>query len=62
VIVEPGSNTAIRLREDFRNSVHELIASESFVIECAYSLTKKQRQRLIPDARALWNEIMLNAP
>jgi predicted nucleic acid-binding protein len=60
VIVEPDSNKATRLREDYRNPVHELIAPESFVIECAYSLTKKQRQRLVSDARALWNEIMLD--
>jgi predicted nucleic acid-binding protein len=62
VIVEPDSNRATRLREDCRNAIHDLIAPESFAIECAYSLTKKQRQRLLPDARALWDEIMLDAP
>ena len=62
VIVEPDSNKAIRLREDHRNAVHELLAPESFVVECAYSLTKKQRQRLLQDARALWDDIMLDAP
>jgi predicted nucleic acid-binding protein len=62
VIVEPDSNKATRLREDYRNAIHELIAPESFTIECAYSLTKKQRQRLLPDARALWDEIMIDAP
>src|SRR5262245_22049691 len=62
VIVEPDSIKANRLREDYRNAIHELIAPESFTIECAYSLTKKQRQRLLPDARALWDEIMLDAP
>ncbi len=62
VIVEPDSNKAIRLRDDYRNATHELIAPESFTIECAYSLTKKQRQRLLPDARALWDDIMLDAP
>jgi predicted nucleic acid-binding protein len=62
VIVELDSDKATRLREDYRNTIHELIAPESFVIECAYSLTKKQRQRLVPDARALWDEIMLDAP
>jgi predicted nucleic acid-binding protein len=62
VIVEPDSNTAIRLREDYRNAIHELLAPESFAIECAYSLSKKQRQRLLPDARALWDDIMMDAP
>ena len=44
VIVEPDSNKATRMREDYRNAIHDLIAPESFAIECAYSLTKKQRQ------------------
>ncbi len=50
------------MREDYRSALHDLIAPESFTIECAYSLTKKQRQRLLPDARALWDNIMLDAP
>src|SRR5271163_91733 len=62
VIVEPDSDKASRLREDYRNATHELLAPEYFTIECAYSLTKKQRQRLLPDARALWDEIMMDAP
>jgi predicted nucleic acid-binding protein len=37
VIVEPDSNKATRLREDYRNAIHDLIAPESFAIECAYS-------------------------
>jgi len=40
VIVEPDSNKANRVREDYRNAIHELIAPESFAIECAYSLTR----------------------
>jgi Aldehyde dehydrogenase family len=62
VIVEPDSNKATRVREDYRNAIYDLIAPESFAIKCAYSLTKKQRQRLLPDARALWDDIMLDAP
>ena len=49
-IVEPDSAQGIRLRDDFRNAIHELIAPETFALECAHSLTKKQRQGLIPDA------------
>jgi predicted nucleic acid-binding protein len=37
VIVEPDSTKAIRLREHYRNGIHELIAPESFTIECAYA-------------------------
>jgi predicted nucleic acid-binding protein len=62
VMVEPDSNKATRLRKDFRNAIHELIAPETFAIERAYPLTKKQRKRLLPDARALWDDIMLDAP
>jgi predicted nucleic acid-binding protein len=62
VLVEIDSDKAIRLRDDFRNSVHELIAPDSFSLECAHSLTKKQRQGLIPDAKALWDAILLDSP
>ncbi len=62
VIVEPDTNKATRLREDYRNATHEVLAPASFTIECADSLTKKQHQRLLPDARALWDEIMMDAP
>ena len=50
VLVEPDSDKAIRLRDDCRNAIHELIAPESFTLECANSLTKKERQRLLPNA------------
>jgi hypothetical protein len=56
------SNKAARLPEDYRNAIHDLIAQESFMLSCEYALTKKQRQRLLPDARALWDAIMLDAP
>src|SRR6266446_7088803 len=61
-IIEPDSDKAGRLRDDFRNAIHELIAPETFSVECAHALTKKERQRIIPDARTLWNEIMLDSP
>jgi predicted nucleic acid-binding protein len=62
VLVEPDSDKAIRLRDDYRNAVHELIVPDSFSLECAHSLTKKQRQGLIPDAKALWGAILLDSP
>ncbi len=61
-IIEPDSARAIRLRDDFRKGIHELIAPETFALECAHTLTKKQRQGFIPDAQALWDEIMLDSP
>ncbi len=62
VIAEPHSDKAIRLREDYQNGVHEFIAPESFLIECANALTKKERQKLVKDARTLWDDIMGDAP
>jgi predicted nucleic acid-binding protein len=62
VIVEPDSDKAIQLRDEYRNAIHELIAPEIFALECAYALTKKHRQKLIPDARPLWDDIMLDSP
>lgn len=38
-----------------------MIAPDLFAIECAYSLTKKPRQRLLAGARALGDAIMLDA-
>ena len=62
VLVEPDSEKARRLRDDYHNAVHELIAPESFTLECANSLTKKERNRLLPNARTLCDDIMTDAP
>ena len=62
VLDEPDSNKARRLRDDSRDAIHELIAPDSFLLETANSLTKKERQRLIPDARTLWDDIMADCP
>src|SRR4051794_35569129 len=61
-IVEPDSDKATRLRDDYRTTIHELIAPETFAVECAHALTKKERQRVISDSRTLWDEIMLDSP
>ena len=44
VLIEQDSDKARRLRDDYQNQIHELIAPESFSIECAHSLTRKERQ------------------
>jgi len=62
VLIEQDSDKARRLRDNYQNQIHELIAPESFSVECAHSLTKKERQRIIPDARKLWDDIMLDSP
>jgi hypothetical protein len=35
VLIEQDSEKARRLRDDYQNQVHELIAPESFSVECA---------------------------
>ncbi len=62
VLAENNSDKALLLRTDLQNQVHELIAPDIFPVECAHALTKKERQKIIPDARALWDDIMADAP
>src|SRR4051794_30635751 len=62
VLVEPDSDKARDLRDAYHHQIHELIAPESFALECANALTKKERQRLIPDARVLWDDIWAAPP
>src|SRR5438552_1798612 len=38
---------ALRLREDFRNQIHDLIAPSNYLGEVASALTKAERQKLI---------------
>jgi predicted nucleic acid-binding protein len=59
---EPDSDKANRLRDDFRNQVHELIAPDSFVLEVAHGLAKAERQGRIPDAEVLWLDAMTTCP
>ena len=39
-LTEPDSAKAIKLREDYRNGIHELIAPDFFPIETAHALTR----------------------
>lgn len=55
---------AIRLRNDFRNRIHDLIAPRQFPYEIASGLTKAERQKLIQvgDARRLIRSILRTSP
>ena len=44
MVPEPGSDKAIRLRDDYRNGVIELLAPDVFPIEIAHALTRAERQ------------------
>jgi hypothetical protein len=35
-VTDPELRRRIRVREDYRNAIHELLAPELFTIECAY--------------------------
>ena len=38
VLTEPDSDKALRLRDDLRNSVHELLSPDIFTVEAAHAL------------------------
>lgn len=64
VINEPLSAEANRLREDFCNGVHHLIAPDLFCIEVGHVLTKLNRQHVLSpeDAERALVEILTTCP
>ena len=64
VLPRPNSGKALQLRADFQSAVHELLAPSVFSGEVASTLTKAERQKLIPvgDARPLLGSVMRTPP
>lgn len=64
VIPRPHSAKALQLRQQYRQSIHELIAPTIFPAEAAAGLTKAERQQLIPvgDGRPLLAKILRSMP
>lgn len=64
VLIEPHSDKARKLRDDFRAGVHELIATDFFPYEVANALTRAERRRIIPQgqARLLLDDIISDCP
>lgn len=64
VLTRTASSYALRLRDDYRAGVHNLISPSIFPAECASALTKCERQKLIPvgDADFFLDEIMSTPP
>ncbi|HKI32836.1 MAG TPA: type II toxin-antitoxin system VapC family toxin [Gemmataceae bacterium] len=64
VLRAPLTAKALRLRDDYRRQVHELIAPAHFPHEIANALTKAERQKLIPvgDARTLIADVLSTVP
>ena len=64
VILRPLTPKALRLRDEYRRQLHELIAPAHFPFEIASALTKAERQKLIPagDARPLIQDVLATPP
>ena len=64
LLQEADSDKAQRLREDFRNAVHELLAPDVFPIEHCHALTRAERQGRLPigDACLLLADALLTSP
>jgi predicted nucleic acid-binding protein len=64
VLSEPDSSAAIKIRDDYRQQLHELIAPDTFVVEIAHALTRAERKNIIQigEAQKLLTEIMTDRP
>jgi predicted nucleic acid-binding protein len=64
VLRNPLQVKALKLRTEYRQNIHELIAPSHFPGEIASALTKAERQKLIPvgDARLLIQDILMTPP
>ena len=64
VVAEVLTTEALRLRDEYRSAVHELIAPDLFPVEVGHVLTRAERQgRINPSQSAvLWHNVMMTAP
>ena len=64
VLPEAESDKARRLRDDFRNRVHHLLAPDFFPLEIAHALTRAERKKIIPMgyAKGFLADIMQSTP
>src|SRR5438105_5044882 len=50
VLPEPDADKAIRLRDEFRQGIHELLSPDVFPVEVAHALARSERRGIIlPD-------------
>jgi predicted nucleic acid-binding protein len=61
---QPDSTTATRLRNEFDQQVHELIASDVFPVEIAHALSRAERRRLIqsPEGSQYLSDLLVYLP
>lgn len=64
VLPERDSDNAIRLRNEFTQGVHELLAPDVFPIEVAHALTRAERKKVILEGEAivLYGQVLANMP
>lgn len=64
IVPEAHSDKAIKLRDEFRQGLHELLAPDVFPIEIGHALTKAERQGRVSmaDGFLLWTQAMKDAP
>src|SRR5437588_12959334 len=64
VVPEDRSDAAIRLRDDYKNGIHELLAPRIFPFEIGHALTRAERQKRIkpPDGWTQWLTVMAYQP
>jgi predicted nucleic acid-binding protein len=64
LVPEMDTPKALRLRNDFRNGVHDLIAPDNFPVETIHALTRAERQGRVTPAKGhvLFKDLMKNLP
>lgn len=62
VLPEPLQAQAIRLLDEFRQGIHELLAPDIFPIETLNGIAKAERQKRIRKGYQLWEGIMVDCP
>jgi predicted nucleic acid-binding protein len=64
LVAEQDSDKAIRLLDDFRNGICELLAPDILPIEVAHALTRAERQARITSSEGytLWSLMMADCP
>jgi predicted nucleic acid-binding protein len=64
VLPELHSDKALRLRDDYRNGIEELIAPDVFLVEVAHALTRAERQQRITPVQGAqaWADVMSAQP
>jgi predicted nucleic acid-binding protein len=64
VLPEADTPKAVRLRNEYRRGLHELLAPDVFPIEVAHTIAKAERRGIIPPRRGArrLNSVLSSAP